>query len=31
MQILLFEDMHAYLEAAKARDLLPMYYLELVG
>ena len=31
MQILPSEDMHAYLEAAKARDLLPMFYLELVS
>lgn len=31
MQILASEDMHAYLEAAKARDLLPMFYLELVS
>ena len=31
MQILPAEDMHAYLEAAKARDLLPMFYLELVS
>ena len=31
MQILPPEDMHAYLEAAKARDLLPMFYLELVS
>lgn len=31
MQILPTEDIHAYLEAAKARDLLPMFYLELVS
>ena len=31
MQILPAQDMHAYLEAAKARDLLPMFYLELVS
>lgn len=31
MQILPPEAMHAYLEAAKARDLLPMFYLELVS
>ena len=31
MRILPSEDMHAYLEAAKARDLLPMFYLELVS
>ena len=31
MQILPSEDMHAYLEAAKARDLFPMFYLELVS
>ena len=31
MQILPSEDMHAYLEAAKARNLLPMFYLELVS
>ena len=31
MQILPSEDMHAYLEATKARDLLPMFYLELVS
>ena len=31
MQILPSEDIHAYLEAAKARDLLPMFYLELVS
>ena len=31
MQILPSEDMHTYLEAAKARDLLPMFYLELVS
>ena len=31
MKILPSEDMHAYLEAAKARDLLPMFYLELVS
>ena len=31
MQILPSKDMHAYLEAAKARDLLPMFYLELVS
>ena len=31
MQILPSEDMHAYLEVAKARDLLPMFYLELVS
>ena len=30
-QILPPEDIHAYLEAAKARDLLPMFYLELVS
>lgn len=31
MQILPSEDIHAYLEAAKARNLLPMFYLELVS
>lgn len=31
MQILPSEDIHAYLEAANARDLLPMFYLELVS
>ena len=31
LQILPSEDIHAYLEAAKARDLLPMFYLELVS
>ena len=31
MQILPSEDMHAYLEAAKTRNLLPMFYLELVS
>ena len=31
MQILPSEDMYAYLKAAKARDLLPMFYLELVS
>lgn len=31
MRILPSEDMHAYLEAAKARGLLPMFYLELVS
>ena len=31
MQILPPEAIHAYLEAAKARELLPMFYLELVG
>lgn len=31
MQILPSEDMHAYLKAAKARDLLPMFYIELVS
>lgn len=31
MQILPSKDMYAYLEAAKARDLLPMFYLELVS
>ena len=31
MQILPSEDIHTYLEAAKARDLLPMFYLELVS
>ncbi len=31
MQILPTKDIHAYLEAAKARDLLPMFYLELVS
>ena len=31
MRILPSEDIHAYLEAAKARDLLPMFYLELVS
>ena len=31
MQILPAQDLHAYLEAAKARDLLPMFYLELVS
>ena len=31
MQILPSEDIHAYMEAAKARDLLPMFYLELVS
>ena len=31
MQILPAEDMHAYLEAAKARARLPMFYLELVS
>lgn len=31
MQILPSEDMHTYLKAAKARDLLPMFYLELVS
>lgn len=31
MQILPSEDMHAYLEAAKAQDFLPMFYLELVS
>ena len=31
MQILPAQDMHAYLEAAKARNLLPMFYLELVS
>ena len=31
MQILHPEDMRAYLDAAKSRDLLPMFYLELVS
>ena len=31
MKILPSENMHTYLEAAKARDLLPMFYLELVS
>ena len=31
MPILPSEDMHAYLEAAKTRDLLPMFYLKLVS
>ena len=31
MQILPSEDMHAYLEAAKARDLLYIFYLELAS
>lgn len=31
MQILPTEDIHAYLEVTKARDLLPMFYLELVS
>lgn len=31
MQLLPSEDMHAYLEAAKARGLLPMFYLEFVN
>lgn len=31
MRILTTQDIHVYLEAAKARDLLPMFYLELVS